>query len=120
MGRPKNQKKGEEMAVPWGQIVVVLPSLIDAAGRLFKKTEELPKSLPAAPDANSQEQLSAIIKRLEYFESLEAEQAALLKQSIEQLQNVTILSSVVARRANIALVLACISIAIATIATFIK
>jgi hypothetical protein len=108
------------MAVPWKEIIIVLPGLITAAGSLFKKAEEPPKSLPAVPQGNSQAQLDAVIKRLEYFESLESEQAQLLKQTIEQLQNVTVASSLIAKRANVALVLAGVSVVVAAIAIFIR
>ena len=83
-------------AIPWGPILTTLPSLLDAAGRLFKKTDEPQKSLPVIPSHNSQEQLEAVIKRLEYFESLESDQAKLLQQTIEQLQNVALSSSAMA------------------------
>lgn len=104
------------MAVPWGQIISVLPSLFDASVRLFKKTEDPPKALPLIPENDSKEKLNAVVQRLEYFESLEAEQAKLLKQTIEQLQNVTLSSAAMAKRANAAFLIACVSAILAIVA----
>ena len=103
-------------AIPWGPILTTLPSLLDAAGRLFKKADDPRKSLPAIPIHDNREQLEAVIKRLEYFESLESEQAKLLQQTIEQLQNVALSSSAMAKRANISLGLACMSLLVALVA----
>ena len=62
--------------------------------------------------------MEAVVKRLEYFESLEAEQAKLLKQTIEQLQNIGLSSAKLALRVNIAIALSIVSLA-ALIATLI-
>lgn len=97
-------------AIPWGIIITTLPSLVDAAGRLFNKADAPPKSLPEIPENNSEAQLEAVIKRLEYFESLESEQAKLLQQTIEQLQHVSMSAALTAKRANIATAIAVVSI----------
>lgn len=112
--RSKKPPKGKDMAaVPWGAIIGVLPSLIEASASLFKKADPPKESLPEVPATNPEKQLEAVIARLEYFETLEADQAQVLKQTIEQLQNVTILSSGLAKRANIALSVAAVSIVLA-------
>lgn len=98
------------MPVPWTTIITALPGLIDAASRLFKKADKSPKIDPSGTES---EQVAAIIKRLEYYETLEVEQAKLLQQTIEQLQNVTVSSSAIARRANIATALSIISLLVA-------
>lgn len=96
-------------AVPWGTIIASLPALVDAAGRLLKKADQPPKSLPEVPDREAAAQLDAVIKRLQYFESLEADQAKLLQQALEQLQAVSVTASVTARRATMALALATVA-----------
>ncbi|GGI54385.1 hypothetical protein [Oxalicibacterium solurbis] len=98
------------MPVPWTTIIATLPTLIDAAGKLFKKTSAPPPRIN--PSADHEEKLNAAIKQLEYYESLQAEQSKLLKETIEQLQNVSLSCSTMARRANIAIVLAIVSLLI--------
>lgn len=95
------------MPVPWTTIIATLPTLIDTAGKLFKKTSAPPR---INPSADHEEKLNAAIKQLEYYESLQAEQSKLLKETIEQLQNVSLSCSTMARRANIAIVLAIVSL----------
>lgn len=105
-------------AVPWGTIISTLPALVDAAGRLLKKADQPPKSLPEVPGSEAAAQLDAVIRRLEYFEALEADQAKLLQQALEQLQAVSVTASVTARRANLALGLATIA-ALAAVASLV-
>jgi hypothetical protein len=113
MSESKNQNDGGTMAaIPWGAIIATLPSLVDAAGRLFNKADAPPKSLPEVPENNSEAQLEAVIKRLEYFEALESEQAKLLQQAIEQLQNVSMSASLISKKANIAIAVAILSFAV--------
>ena len=107
-------------AVPWGAIIGVLPSLIEASASLFRKAESPKESLPEVPANNPEKQLEAVIARLEYFETLEADQAKVLKQTIEQLQNVTILASGLAKRANVALGVAIVSIVIAVASLIVR
>lgn len=102
--------------IPWTLIISTLPTLVDAAGKLFKKADQPPSSLRDVHAADSREQLDAVVQRLEYLESLQTEQAKLLQQAIEQLQNVTVSSSVTAAKMNTALGLACAGLASALIA----
>jgi ethanolamine utilization microcompartment shell protein EutL len=103
-------------AIPWGPILTTLPSLLDAAGRLFKKADEPKTSLAGITPPDSHKKLEAVIKRLEYFETLESEQTKLLQQTIEQLQNVAVSSAAIAKRANVALGVACASLLVAFLA----
>lgn len=105
-------------AVPWGTIIASLPALVDAAGRLLKKADQPPKSLPEVPDREAASQLEAVIQRLQYFEALEADQAKLLQQALEQLQAVSLTASITARRANWALALAAVA-ALAAVLTLV-
>ncbi len=105
-------------AIPWKIIISATPALIDAAGRLFKKADAPPASLQISPSTNGEEKMEAVVKRLEYFESLEADQAKLLKQTIEQLQNISVSSANLALRANVAIALSAVTL-VALIATVI-
>lgn len=99
-------------AIPWGVIISALPSLVDTAGRLFKKAE-VPSEPPQKVSSNySQEEFQAVIKRLEHLESIESEQAKLFQQTIEQLQNISLSAAVTAKRANIAMAVALVSVII--------
>lgn len=119
--RSKKQPKENQMAaVPWGAIIGVLPSLIEASASLFRKADSPKESLPEVPASNPEKQLEAVIARLEYFETLEADQAKVLKQTIEQLQNVTILASGLAKRANAALLVAIVSLIIAAASIIVR
>jgi hypothetical protein len=109
-----NKKFGDNMAaIPWGVIISALPSLVDAAGRLFKRTDT-PPTPPQEASANySQEQFEAVMKRLEHLESLESEQAKLFQQTIEQLQHISLSAAATSKRANIAIVIAFVSMIVA-------
>jgi hypothetical protein len=124
MARSKKQgktNKGEGMAaIPWGVIVSVLPSLVDSAAHLFSRADAPPKSLPEVPTHNGQEQLDAVIKRLDYFETLESSQAKLLQQTIEQLQNVTLSAAATARRTNIALATSVVGLVVGVVAVLLS
>ncbi|MBL0418874.1 hypothetical protein JI739_00805 [Ramlibacter sp. AW1] len=102
------------MAVPWGVLVSTLPTLIDSAGKLFKKadaTARLPE-VRGSDDAS----VRAIAARLEALEDLQADQAQLLKQAIEQLQQMAVKSAAAERRAWVAIVIAVVSAGIAAAA----
>lgn len=108
--------------IPWGVIISTLPTLVETASKLLKKSNKPPEPIPeVSPDSNpnnNQQQLDAVIKRLEYFESLETEQAKLLQQTIEQLQNISLSCAATAKRANLAIGVAIVSM-LATIGTLI-
>ena len=98
--------------VPWGTVIAQLPALISAAGQLWRKTEQTPGSRPAAVIEGQSVNLTSLEKRIQFLEGLEPEQTRLLQQTMEQLQNLTLLASVTARRANIALGLAVVSVVV--------
>jgi hypothetical protein len=120
LARSKKTKGESEMAVPWGAIISVLPSLVEAAGKLLTKADAPPASVPAIPDSNAEKQIAAVIERLKYFESLKVDQANLLKKTIEELQNVTLKSARTAVRVNIALASSTVAIVLSLIALFAR
>jgi len=95
------------MSVPWPAIISALPTLVDAATRLFKRTQKPP--VPAIPDSGSEDRLKAVIDRLEYFEKLETEQAQVVKQLAEQLQNMGAATAAASKRAHAALATAVVA-----------
>lgn len=105
------------MPVPWTTIITTLPTLIDTAGRLFRKTGTPPR---INPSADHEERLNAAIKQLEYYESLQADQSKLLKDTIEQLQNVSVSCSAAARRINLAIAISLIALLLSAGAFFTR
>lgn len=106
------------MPVPWSVIVPALPTLIDTAARLFRKADAPPA--PATPGADNEAQIQSLNARLQHLESLEAEQAALIKQTLEQLQDAAQALTAASRRANLALVVAILSMMIAVGALLLR
>lgn len=102
------------MAVPWTVLVSALPTLIDSAGKLFKKAGA-PTRLPDVSGPVS-EQLDALASRLAYFEEVEAEQARLMKATVESLQALAVKAAATEKRASIALGLSAVSTLVAIVA----
>lgn len=109
-------------AFPWKEIVgISLPLLIDQAGKLFKKADTAAQPLPPAQaGATASEQIAVLRQQVEQLEALEAEQARLLKQSLEELQKVSVLAAGLQARANTAVVLATLAVAVAIAAWVLR
>jgi hypothetical protein len=75
------------MAVPWIQIVQLVPSILDVSRELLKRTKQAPPPAPAlAPHSpHSYEELAA---RVVSLEENERRQAELVAQMAEQLAGV--------------------------------
>ena len=74
------------MAVPWLQIVQLVPSIVEVSRELLKRTKRLPQqpqetSLPQTPDELAQ--------RVITLEENERRQAELVSEMAQQLANVT-------------------------------
>ena len=72
------------MAVPWLQIVQLVPSILDVSRELMKRTKQAPPGAPALA-APSYEELAA---RVASLEENERRQAELVAQMAEQLAGV--------------------------------
>src|SRR5690349_15775191 len=72
------------MAVPWLQIVQLVPSILDVSRELMKRTKQPPPGTPALA-AQSHEELAA---RVASLEENERRQAELVAQMAEQLAGV--------------------------------
>jgi hypothetical protein len=75
------------MAVPWLQIVQLVPSILDVSRELMKRTKQAPPATPATPALAAQgyEDLAA---RIASLEENERRQAELVAQMAEQLAGV--------------------------------
>jgi hypothetical protein len=73
------------MAVPWLQIVQLVPSIVEVSRELLKRTKRLPPpqetSLPQTPDE--------LVERVLTLEENERRQAELVSEMAEQLANLT-------------------------------
>jgi hypothetical protein len=72
------------MAVPWLQIVQLVPSILDVSRELMKRTKQAPPATPARA-SHSYEELAA---RVASLEENERRQAELVAQMAEQLAGV--------------------------------
>jgi hypothetical protein len=73
------------MAVPWLQIVQLVPSIVEVSRELLKRTKRLPP-----PEQTSLPQTSdELAQRVITLEENERRQAELVSQMAEQLSNVT-------------------------------
>jgi hypothetical protein len=71
------------MAVPWMQIVQLVPSILDVSRELMKRTKQVPPT--AAPASHNYAELAA---RIASLEENERRQAELVAQMAEQLAGV--------------------------------
>lgn len=73
------------MAVPWLQIVQLVPSILDVSRELLKRTKQLPPPdvAPVPQDADE------LIRRVLRLEENERRQAELVNEMAQQLANLT-------------------------------
>jgi hypothetical protein len=70
------------MAVPWLQIVQLVPSIVEVSRELLKKTKRPPPSGESAP---GQQSVDDLLLRIATLEENERRQAELVSQMAEQL-----------------------------------
>jgi hypothetical protein len=104
------------MAVPWLQIVQLVPSIVEVSRELLKRTKRLPEpgSAPMPQDAD------ALAQRVLMLEENERRQAELVNQMAQQISNLTRALTALHRQtlwlggaAIVALVLAIVALGIA-------
>ena len=85
------------MAVPWSQIVRLMPSILEVSHELLKRTRGLPRAAPPATDDRSADrpELEARIAALEENERRHAE---LVNRVADQLDQLTSAVTVLHRR----------------------
>jgi hypothetical protein len=104
------------MAVPWLQIVQLVPSILDVSRELMKRTKQAPPATPAlAP--HSYEELAA---RIASLEENERRQAELVAQMAEQLAGVARAVTELHRRVLWLTAAAGVAILLAVIALWVR
>lgn len=100
-------------SIPWKTIAeATLPTLIEQATKLFKKADSTAQAVHASSPAEDtpQQKIEALSKRVDQLETLEADQAKLIQQTLEQLQKVTLLAAALQARANAAVVVSALAV----------
>jgi hypothetical protein len=75
------------MAVPWVQIVSLMPSILDVSRELLKRTRKLP--VPDTDGTQEQDPASALETRIRRLEENERRQAELVTSMADQLSQLT-------------------------------
>jgi hypothetical protein len=88
-------------ALPWKEIIKVIPTLVGTATRLWEQTRSQAHAAPVDPQDDPRRQLAAMLQRLEAMESAEIAQADLVRQLTEQLQGVSTGFAMLARRTTL-------------------
>ena len=73
------------MALPWLQIVQLVPSIVDVSRELLRKTKRVPEN-QIVPESRTD---AALVLRLEELEENERRQAELIGQMAEQISKLT-------------------------------
>lgn len=73
------------MAVPWLQIVQLVPSIVEVSRELLKRT----KRLPAPEDAPPPQNVDELVQRVLVLEENERRQAELVNEMAQQMSNLT-------------------------------
>ena len=73
------------MALPWLQIVQLVPSIVEVSRELLKRTKRLPSPEDAPPPQNVDE----LVQRVLVLEENERRQAELVNEMAQQMSNLT-------------------------------
>lgn len=76
------------MPVPWGQIVRLMPSILELSHELLKRTRRVPPAEPPAP-LEADPAVAALEERITRLEENERNQAELVTNMAEQLEQLT-------------------------------
>jgi len=77
------------MAVPWLQIVQLVPSIVEVSRDLLKSTRRLPPAAQIESAGDDPLLVNALLPRLQALEENERRQAELISQMAEQLAGLT-------------------------------
>jgi len=78
------------MPVPWAQIVRLMPSILELSHELLRRTRRLaPHEAPAAASNETDPAVIALEERTSRLEELERNQAELVRNMAEQLEQLT-------------------------------
>jgi uncharacterized coiled-coil protein SlyX len=90
------------MPVPWAQIFRLMPSILELSHELLKRTRRPPPSEPLAPDENDPA-VTALEARIRRLEENERNQAELVRNMAEQLEQLTTAATALHRQWRILL-----------------
>lgn len=89
--------------LPWKDILKVLPAILTTATKVWDKLSSKPKPAVVDPNDDPKKQIATISERLQLLEDSGVVQADLIKQTLEQLQSVSVGLSETSKRSNVAL-----------------
>lgn len=92
--------------LPWKEIVLALPGVAQTATDLWKKWKSQPDTPPLDQQDSPEQQIAAIVERLQALENSEVAQASIVKDITEQLQAISTGLNEVSKRSNAALLVA--------------
>lgn len=104
------------MAVPWLQIVQLVPSILDVSRELMKRTKQVPPATPALASHTNAE----LAARVASLEENERRQAELVAQMAEQLASVARAVTELHRRILWLTAAAAIAIVLGVIAVWVR
>ncbi|HJV75690.1 MAG TPA: hypothetical protein VJ654_15805 [Noviherbaspirillum sp.] len=95
------------MPIPWSQVILHGPKVLDAATTLWGKWNSRPKPQPIDPNSEPRLQAAELALRLQALEEAQAANAELVKNMAEQIQSVSEGLSDLSRKTTIAIWTAC-------------
>ena len=94
------------MPIPWSQVILHGPKVLDAATTLWDKWNSRPRPQPISPDSEPALQAAELVQRLQMLEEAQAANAELVKSMAEQIQSLSAGLSETSRKTTITLWLA--------------
>lgn len=111
------------MPIPWDQVILHGPKVLDAATSIFDKWKTRPRPQAINPEAEVQTQLTAIAQRLQALEEAQTAQTEVAKDMAQQIQSLSAGFSDLSKKTALALWLAAGALllsATALIAVFVR
>lgn len=90
------------MPIPWDQVILHGPRVLDAATAIFDKWKTRPKPESIDPDSEVKIQLAAIVRRLQALEEAQTAQAEISKNMAEQIEGMAAGLEQLSRKAALA------------------
>jgi hypothetical protein len=93
------------MPVPWAQIVRLMPSILELSHELLRRTRRLkPGEAPALAPNENDPAMTGLEERISRLEELERNQAELVRNMAEQLEQLTTAATALHRQARMLIV----------------
>lgn len=99
--------------IPWKTIIEAgLPTLIEQAGKLFRKADVSTQVMSEAQlvEMSIDEKVRLLAERVDKLDAMEVEQAKLVQQTLQALQDVTVRAAGLQARANAAVVVSALAL----------